>query len=78
MDAILLQDGLENGHPFCGNPECELLVCVGGPEVQGIGNWAVLENGHMTGRGLYGTMFLCDECGRRFLKDLPVAASVRR
>jgi hypothetical protein len=78
MDAILLQDGLESGHPFCGNPECELHVCVGGPGVKGIGNWAILENGHMTGRGLYGTTFLCDECGRRLLKDLPVAVSVRR
>jgi len=68
MEAIALQDGLESGHPFCSNPDCELHVRVGAPGVEGIGNWAVLENGHIFGRGLYGSSFLCDRCGHRLLQ----------
>jgi hypothetical protein len=73
MDAKLVHDGTGSESPFCGNPECMLHVRVGAPGVQGSGNWAVLENGQMMGRGLYGTAFLCDACGRRQVRGLPSA-----
>jgi hypothetical protein len=57
----------EEGFPFCGNVHCELHVCVGDPGVEGLGNWAMLESGHIIGRGLYGAVFLCDRCGRALL-----------
>jgi len=78
MDQILLEDCLESGTLFCNNPECELHVRVGSPGVHGIGNWAVLENGHTFGRGRYGNIFLCDACGLRQVRELAVIQSAAR
>jgi hypothetical protein len=60
-------DGLEQGYPFCSNPDCLLHVLVGDPGVEGAGNWAVLPDGALTGRGIYDGVFLCDRCGHDLL-----------
>jgi hypothetical protein len=38
-------NGLENGFPFCSNPDCELHVYVGQSGVIGSGNWAQSADG---------------------------------
>ena len=60
-------DVLGPEHPFCNNPQCDLHVRAGDPDVQGAGNWAELPDALIVGRGLYDGVFLCDRCGRRGL-----------
>jgi hypothetical protein len=52
----------ESDQVFCSNPSCLLYVAPGGL-VPGAGNWAVLENGAMIGRGRYLGKMYCDPCG---------------
>ena len=67
MESDPSDSGHGTGHPFCNNPQCNLHVWAGDPGVQGAGNWAVLANGLIVGRGPYGGVFLCDRYGRRGL-----------
>lgn len=53
----------EHEQLFCANPACRLHVQVGGPGVEGVGNWAEID-GVLVGRGRYGGQMLCDLCGR--------------
>lgn len=66
MDIARL-DGLEQGYPFCSNADCLLHVRVGDPGVEGTGNWAVLPDGALIGRGVYDGVFLCDRCGHELV-----------
>lgn len=52
---------------FCSNAKCELHRQAGTAGVMGTGNWAVLADGRIIGRGIYGTVVLCDVCGRASL-----------
>jgi len=52
---------------FCSNAKCELHRRAGAPGVMGSGNWAVLGDGRIIGRGIYGNVVLCDICGRALL-----------
>ena len=56
---------LERGAPFCANPACELHVRLIDLQVEGGGNWVVLPDGRVFGRGRYGGRMLCDACGTR-------------
>jgi len=64
-------DEFECGELFCGNPACKvgLHVHVGTPGVDGAGNWAVLPEGIVVGRGRYGEVYICDLCGRARLQS---------
>jgi hypothetical protein len=65
-DDMLLPDELtEEGAYFCANTACPLHVRRGDPGALGLGNWARLPDGTLTGRGRYGGVMLCDLCGRR-------------
>jgi hypothetical protein len=55
---------MQTDSPFCNNPDCELNVVAGDPNVEGSGNWATLANGLVVGRSLYGLLYLCDWCVR--------------
>lgn len=55
------------GDLFCSNPKCELHRHSGAPGVIGTGNWALLADGRIIGRGIYGNVVLCDVCGRALL-----------
>jgi hypothetical protein len=53
------------GAPFCANPRCALHVRLVDERVAGGGNWVVLPDGRIFGRGRFGTALLCDACGTR-------------
>jgi len=69
-------DGLENGYPFCSNPDCELHVFVGEPGVVGAGNWAETVDGRISGRGIHYGLYLCDWCAREWHAVKPRTVSV--
>lgn len=47
---------------FCSNAKCELHRRVGAPGVMRSGNWAVLADGRIIGRGIYGNVFAPEAC----------------
>ena len=55
----------ESDQVFCSNPACLLYVAAG--MVTGGGNWAVLDNGAIIGRGRYLGKMYCDPCGKALL-----------
>ncbi len=66
---------VSRGAPFCANPACALHVRLVDERVAGGGNWVVLPDGRIFGRGRYGGELLCDACGtRRGPVLLPMAA----
>lgn len=56
----------ESDQVFCSNPACLLYVAPGNV-VPGSGNWAVLSNGAIIGRGRYLGKMYCDPCGMELL-----------
>ena len=66
---------LAGGDYFCANPACVLHVREGDGGVRGRGNWAVFADGRTASRSRYGDRMLCDECGRAWLRAMPVRAA---
>ena len=69
-------NGLEKEFPFCSNPDCELYVRAGDPDVTGSGNWAQLPDGRLMGRSIYSGVYLCDRCGREWRPVLAIRSAV--
>jgi hypothetical protein len=67
-DMLLPDEHTEEGAYFCTNPDCPLHVRRGDPGIVGLGNWARLPDGTLTGRGRYGGVMLCDLCGSRSVR----------
>ena len=64
-DVLSAHQEVARGAPFCANPRCDLHVRLVDERVAGGGNWVVLPDGRIFGRGRYGTVLLCDACGTR-------------
>jgi hypothetical protein len=64
-DVLSAHLEVSRGAPFCANRECALHVRLVDERVAGGGNWVVLPDGRIFGRGRYGTRLLCDACGTR-------------
>jgi hypothetical protein len=64
-DVLSAHLEISRGAPFCANPHCALHVGVADQRVAGGGNWVVLPDGRIFGRGRYGSVLLCDACGTR-------------
>ena len=56
---------------FCANPACVLHRREGDAGVRGHGNWAILDDGRVASRSRYGSLMLCDGCGRAALAGEP-------
>ena len=56
---------------FCANPDCVLHRREGDEGVRGHGNWAILDDGRVASRSRYGSLMLCDGCGRAALAGEP-------
>lgn len=64
-DVLSAHLEVARGAPFCANPRCDLHVRLVDERVAGGGNWVVLPDGRIFGRGRYATVLLCDACGTR-------------
>jgi hypothetical protein len=64
-DVLSAHLELSRGAAFCANPDCALHVRLVDDRVAGGGNWVVLPDGRIFGRGRYGAALLCDACGTR-------------
>jgi hypothetical protein len=64
-DVLSAHLEITRGAPFCANPHCALHVRVVDERVAGGGNWVLLPDGRIFGRGRYGSVLLCDACGTR-------------
>jgi hypothetical protein len=62
-DVLSAHLEVSRGAPFCANVGCALHVRLVDDRVAGGGNWVVLPDGRIFGRGRYGTVLLCDACG---------------
>lgn len=62
-DALLADGALDDGAPFCSNPDCALHVCVSDLRVVSAGNWVSLSDGRIFGRGRFHGRMFCDACG---------------
>jgi hypothetical protein len=64
-DVLTAHLEVARGAPCCAEPHCALHVRLVDERVIGGGNWGVLPDGRIFGRGRYGTVLLCDACGTR-------------
>jgi hypothetical protein len=62
-DVLSAHLEVSRGAPFCTNPRSALHVRVVDARVAGGGNWVVLPDGRIFGRGRYGGALRCDACG---------------
>jgi hypothetical protein len=64
-DVLLADAALDDGAPFCSNPDCALHVRMSDLKVTSAGNWVSLCDGRIFGRGRFHGRMFCDACGTR-------------
>ena len=64
-DVLFADAALDDGAPFCSNPDCALHVCLSDLKVTSAGNWITLSDGRIFGRGRFHGRMVCDACGTR-------------